>query len=142
VVDEIAPSHVEHGAFGNKGAETDLLAKAPVEDGGAQSAALAYEAYIARQGHRTGEGGVEPGERPQHAQAVEPEKPQPLAASLFEDLPLQLITRFANLPKTGGDDYRPSRSGVGALAYYVWHGARRRGDDREIHRLWHSPTFG
>ena len=37
VVDQVAPADVEHRADGDEGAEADLLAQAPVEDGGASA---------------------------------------------------------------------------------------------------------
>ena len=51
VVDQVAPADVEHRADRDEGAEADVLAQAPVEDGGAQGAALADEGDVARPGH-------------------------------------------------------------------------------------------
>ena len=48
VVDQVAPADVEHRADRDEGAEADVSSQAPVEDGGAERAALAEEADVAR----------------------------------------------------------------------------------------------
>jgi hypothetical protein len=60
IIDEVAPVHVQHRADRDEGTEADVLAQAPVEDGGAQRAALADEAHTAAPGDRAGKGRVQP----------------------------------------------------------------------------------
>src|SRR5438552_17871335 len=43
VIDQIAPTYVEHRTGRDEGAEADLLTQAPVENGGTHRAALADE---------------------------------------------------------------------------------------------------
>ena len=73
VVDEVPPVHVKHRSDGDKGAETDKLAQAPIEDCGAERAALAYEADTTGERHLTGESGIETGDRIHQTQAIRPD---------------------------------------------------------------------
>ena len=72
IIDEVAPAHVEHGADRNEGAEAHLLFLAPIQNRGAQGAALANESDVSGAGDVDREGGVEPADRIHHSQAIGP----------------------------------------------------------------------
>src|ERR1051326_6766110 len=60
VVDQVTPADVEHGTSRDDGAESDVFALAPVEDGSLQRAALAEKCDAAFAGHGFGEGRIQP----------------------------------------------------------------------------------
>ena len=101
VINQVAPVDIEHRADGDEGAEADVFAQAPVENGGAEGAALADEADGAGLGDGAGEGGIEAGMRHHHAQAVRADEAHLALARLLGDLPLELDARRAGFFKAG-----------------------------------------
>ena len=104
VINQVAPVDIEHGADGDEGAEADVFAQAPVENGGAEGAALAEEADGAGLGDGAGEGGVEAGLRHHDAQAVGADEAHLALARFRDDLPLELDARGAGFFEAGGND--------------------------------------
>jgi len=128
VVDQVAPVDIQHRADGDEMAEADVFLQAPVQDGGAQRAALADEANATQAGHPGGEGGVQAADGTHHAQAVGADDAHPAAPRDLEDLLLQGRARRPGLLEAGGDDDRAGDAQVGAFLDQAGDG-RRRGDD-------------
>ncbi len=104
IVNEVAPVHIQHGADGDEVTEADVLLQAPVQDGGAERAALADEADVAAAGDGGGEGGVKAGYGAHHAQAVRADDAHIAAAGMLEDLALELGAFRTGFLEAGGDD--------------------------------------
>ena len=77
-----------------KRTEADLLAEAPIKNGGADSPALAHERHIARSRDGVGEGGVQPADRTHDAQTVRANNAHAAAARFFKHLALQIGALF------------------------------------------------
>ena len=75
VIYQIVKSHIEHRAYRDKIAEPHVLLDRPVQDGGAQSAALRYESDSAGQGRLVGKARVKIYRGLNKAQAVRPDNP-------------------------------------------------------------------
>ncbi len=101
ILDQVAPADVEHGAHRYESAEAHHLAPAPVENRGAQSAALADEAQMAGASHGAGERGIELAMRAHQAQAIRPDDAHTAAARLGQDLVLQRRATLADFAKSG-----------------------------------------
>ena len=128
VVDQIAPSNVQHRADGDKSAETHLFSKAPIQNGGAQGAALADEGDIPRTGNGRRERGVEPRYRAHDAEAIWSDQAHARAASLGKDLLLQLRAVRARFAEPRRNDDRALNTGRPALTNDPGHRCRGRGD--------------
>src|SRR5690606_2977305 len=70
IIDQVAPTHVEHRADGHEGAETDVFAEAPIEDGGAKRSTLRDKSDVPRTRHCAGKGRVGSSNRTHDAEAV------------------------------------------------------------------------
>ena len=81
VVDEVAPADIEHRADRDERAEADVLSKAPIEDRGAQRAALADEPDATRPRHARREGRIHACVRAHHAEAIRADDPHPRRAA-------------------------------------------------------------
>src|SRR5262249_49754115 len=77
-----------HGADADEAAKANVLFAGPVEDGGADGAALAEQGDPAWAGHAGGEAGIQAAGRVDHPQAVGTDQAQ-LALGRRADLPLQ-----------------------------------------------------
>src|SRR5262249_56412674 len=86
VVDQVGEIDVDHGADADEAAEADVLLAGPVEDRGADGAALAEQGDVAGPGHAPGQARVKLARRVNHTQAVPAEDAQP-AAGPFAALP-------------------------------------------------------
>ena len=98
VVDQVAPADIHHGADRNERAEAHHFLEAPVQDRGAQRAALADEAHRAGPRDGGGEGGVQAGERAHHAQAVGADHADVGGLRFVQQLPLQVRALRARFP--------------------------------------------
>src|SRR4029450_10383500 len=70
VVDQVPPTHIEHGPDRHEGTEAHHLLLSPIEDRRAQRATLADESHIAAPRDVRRERGVQPADRIHHTQAV------------------------------------------------------------------------
>ena len=104
IIDQVPPIDIQHGTDGNKSAETDMFLKTPVEDGGAKRPALADKTDIPRSRNFAGEGGVKPGQRVHHPEAVGTDDPHLSPPGFFENLLFEPGPFFAALFKTGRND--------------------------------------
>src|SRR5262249_2747989 len=59
IINEITPANINHRADGDKGAEANVFAHAPIQHRRTQGTALADKAYVAWSGHCVGKGSVE-----------------------------------------------------------------------------------
>ena len=139
VVDQVAPADVEHRADGDEGAEADHFLQAPVEDGGAERAALADEADVAGPRHGGGEGGVQARQRAHHAQAVGADEAHVAGrasssicrSSSTPSGPISLKpAEMTMAPRTPSSPHSPMMPG---------NGGRRRDDHRQVHLLRECP---
>src|SRR5262249_18783496 len=103
VVDEVGEVHVEHGAHADEAAEADVGFPGPVEDGGADGAALAEQGDLAGPGHPGGEAGVEAADGVDDAQAVGADDAH-AAAGGVADLGFEGPAGGAEFGEAGGDD--------------------------------------
>src|SRR5262249_22792427 len=134
VVDQVGEIDVDHGADADEAAEADVLLAGPVEDRGADGAALAEQGDVAGPGHGGGEAGVKIARRVEHAQAGRAEDAQPAAGQLAE-LPLPRAALGAQLREARGDDDGRLHPAVDAVLDGGGHGGRGRGDDGQVHDL-------
>src|SRR5262249_24562972 len=134
VVEQVGEIDVEHGADRDEGAEAELLAGGPVEDGGADGAGLAEQGDRAGAGHGGGEAGVEVGRRVDDAEAVRPDQAHPAPYDVPElrfELP-PLRAQFGEAP--GDDDAGPGPVGDG-VPEDGGDGGRGGGDHDQVHAL-------
>ena len=101
MIDQVAPADIDHRTKRNKGAEADILLQAPIQDRGAERAALADESDAPGPGHVRGESGIEFPARHHHAQAIRPHDAHLAAPRLHQDLPFQLQPRRAGFLEAG-----------------------------------------
>ena len=136
VVDQVAPVHVEHRPDGNERAEAQLIRQAPVENGGAQCAALADEADVAGQSERFGKRCIQTDVRQHHADAVRTDDPH--LAALGENLVFQFRASRSALFEASGDNHCAFHIRRGAFRDDRRDRARRSGDDRKIDTSRHA----
>ena len=91
-VNQIPPTHIDHGADGDEAAEPHLLAQAPVQHRRAERSALAEEGDAAGARRVLAETRVEARMRHHETEAVRPEQAHAAAPRFFEDLLLQRRT--------------------------------------------------
>ena len=89
VIDQVAPTHIQHRACRDDCTEAHLLTLAPVEDRGQQRSALAEKGDTPRSRHILGKGGVETDRRIHHAQAVGTDQAHSTTAQLILNLSFQ-----------------------------------------------------
>ncbi len=128
VVDQVAPAYVHHGPDGHEGAEAHHLFQAPIQDRGAERAALADEAD--RTGPRDGgsEGGVHAGKGAHHSQAVGADDADVRSLRLLQKLPLKLGAFRTDLLEPGGNHDGPAHTLLAAFPDQT-RNRRRRSDD-------------
>ena len=112
-----------------------MVRQAPIENGGAQRAALADETDVAGQSERFGEGRIQADVRKHDANTVWADDAH--ASALRQNLFFQLRAGGAALFEAGGDNHRAFHVGRGAFADNFRHGGRRRGDHGKIDILRH-----
>src|SRR5450755_633239 len=101
MVDEIAPTHVEHRTYRNKSAEAYLFAETPVQHGGTYRAALTDESYIAGSRNGVGKGGIEAGNRTHHAQTIGSNQAHARGAGVVQQLLFELDAMRTGFTESG-----------------------------------------
>ncbi len=108
--------------------------QAPVEDRGAQRAALADEGHVAGTRDGVSEGGVQAAQRIHHAQAVGADEPH-LAFDQLGNAALQLFTMFAKLFEAGGDHDAAGDAQLDGFRDEVGHAVGGSGHDHQVRPL-------
>ncbi len=135
VIDEIRPSHVQHGTNREKCAEAGLFLEAPIENGCAERAALTDESDGSLPCHRTCERGIQAGNWAHDTQAVWPDDAHLPAANFFKDAVFQFNPVGPGLLETRRDDHRAFDAAAGAFRDDVWNRRCWRDDDRKVDRF-------
>src|ERR1700693_3956422 len=102
VVDEVAPTDIQHGTGRDNRAEAHLFQLAPVEDGRQQRSALAKEGHITRPRRILGEGSVQTDGWIHDPQAVGANQAHAAAPELILNLPLQIDALRTSLLESRG----------------------------------------
>src|SRR5262249_27158486 len=131
---EVAPADVEHRAHGYERAEANIFAKAPIENRGAQRAALAEKGYASRMSSARCKGRIQPNKRVHDSQAIRPDQPHSTAARHRQDLLFQREPVGARLAKSSRNDYSVFHSRISAITDRVQYGCRGCRDHRQVYR--------
>ena len=135
MVDEVAPTHVDHRPHGDEGAEAHHFLEAPIQHGGAQRAALADESDRSGPGNGGGEGGVQAGKRAHYTQAVRADHTNAGLLRLVQQLALEFSALRSDFFETGRDHHGALDAILAALPNDSRNGRRRRDDDRQVNLL-------
>ena len=138
VVDQVAPSHVEHGTHRDERAEADHLGDAPVENRGTERAALADEGDAAGTRNGLSPGGVESLERVHDADAVGTDDAHAASLEPLLDLVFELLPAFSVFAETGGNDDPTLHPGCNAIGDDVGNRCGRRSDDGQFNSFGHG----
>src|SRR5581483_2199748 len=103
VINEVAPSHIQHRAGGDKCTEAHLFPQAPVEDGRAQGPALAQERDVAGSRSLLRERGVQADGGIHQAEAVGAQQPQRGSRYRFLEPPLEFCAFRPPFPESSRD---------------------------------------
>ena len=101
VVDQIPPTHIQHGAGRDDRTEAYLLQLAPIENRSQQGSALAQKRYVAGTRRVLGEGSVQPDCRIHYAQAIGANQAHGASLQLLLNLPFELDAFRPSFPKSG-----------------------------------------
>jgi hypothetical protein len=101
VVNQVSPSHIQHGVSRNDSAEPHLLQLTPIQS--QQGSTLAQKGYIAGPRRILGEGGVQADDRIHDAQAVGTNQAHGAAMQLFLNLPFQFDAFSSSFTKSRRD---------------------------------------
>ena len=142
VIDQISPAHIQHRADGEKRAEAHHLGQAPVENRGADGAALAHQRDVSGPGDSSRESGIEAGERAHHAQTVGADDAHVAAPGRFEHLTLEIRAVLPCFLEAGRNDDRALDAGSHTFAHHAGHSGSGRDDDGQIHLVGHVGDFG
>src|SRR6266540_5597919 len=104
IVDQIAPIHIEHRADGDEVAKPYILAQTPIEDRGAQRAALADKANATAARDCGCKGCIQTTYRAHDAQTVWSNDAHVTAAGMLHNLPFEFHTIGSGLFKAGGNN--------------------------------------
>ena len=129
---EVAPADIEHGADGNEGAETDHFALAPVENRGAERAALADEGDAAGTGDFGGEGGIQTDVGVHQSETIRSDNAEVVLAGLGQDGLFQRRAGWPRFLETGRDDDCRANPGASAIGDHGGNRGGGSGDDGEI----------
>src|SRR5579863_9003433 len=102
IVNEIPPPDIEHRSQGDERGKAEQVPQAPVEDRGAESAALADERDVSGKGYGSRERGVEAVDRAHHPQAVRSDQPGFSPVQVSEDLSFQGGACLTGFLESGG----------------------------------------
>ena len=141
VVDQVAPTDIEHRAGRDNRAESDLFDLAPIENRGQQCAALAQKGDIAGLGRILGEGGVQSDGRIHDPQAIGTNQAHAAATQLFLNLPFQFDALRSPFAKSRRDHYRGFHTRIDAFADDAGNRGRGCCDDRKIYFLGDVANF-
>ena len=133
VVDQVSPTHVQHGADRNEGTEPNQFLLCPVENRGAQSTTLTDERHIARPRQMMrSESCVEAGNRIHDAEAIRTDDAHSTVAELGQDLTFQFFAVVAVFFESRRDHDGAFDARRYALCDDSGYGFCRSGDDGEI----------
>ncbi len=135
VVDQIAPTHVEHRPDRHERRKANVLGERPVQDARQQRPALADERDRSRLRHVARERRVESVAGPHDAQAVGTDDAHVALARLGQHLRLELRALLADLLEARRDDDAPLDARRHALGDEHGHQFGRRHDDGQVGRF-------
>ena len=134
MVDQITPTHIQHGTSRNNCAEAHFFAVAPVEDRGQECATLTQKRDVTRLRRIFSERGIQSDCRVHDAQAIGTNQAHGTAAQLLSNLLFECSAFRTTFPESSRNHNRGLGAGIHTLPNELRDGCCRSGNYSQVHQ--------